>query len=59
VLEIYENLCTVMDVSIEPIFAPERIGDPVSLIANIKIAESHLKFRPKKSLKDIVISSLY
>ena len=58
VLEVFNELIKTMEINIEPTLEHERPGDPVSLIADIQIAQEYLKFEPKKSLKDIVISSL-
>jgi UDP-glucose 4-epimerase len=58
VLEIYEKVSNFLMIEIEPTLMPEREGDPISLIADIQIARRELGFRPKKSLTDIVRSSL-
>ena len=58
VFEVFNELIKTMEINIEPTLEHERRGDPVSLIADIQIAQDYLKFEPKKSLKDIVISSL-
>ena len=58
VLEIYTKISEFLEIEIKPLLMPARHGDPISLIADISIAQEELDFSPHKSLTDIILSCI-
>jgi UDP-glucose 4-epimerase len=57
VLEIGKEISTVMHKSFEPKFLEPRLGDPVSLVADIRLAKE-FGYKPKTSFKESIKSAI-
>jgi UDP-glucose 4-epimerase len=58
VREIMNEIIRQKDSSLLPIISDRRIGDPAILVAKVGLAENELGFVTKKSLQDMVSSSI-
>lgn len=51
-IDIYNEICTILDEDIQPIFAPPRKGDVKHSLADIKKAKEILNYYPKTYIKE-------
>ncbi|MBX9790694.1 MAG: SDR family oxidoreductase [Pirellulales bacterium] len=57
-LQLLDTLGRLLDLSVEPIFAPPRLGDVRESLADITLARQYLKYEPRFTLDEGLAQSL-